>query len=464
MSTLAQYNNNPGNIRPAKGVKYEGLLGVDDKGFGIFATPEDGQKALVGDLTFKLGKRGIKTPSDFVDVYSPASEENSEESRDNYKIFIAQKLGLKSTDETFPENAVPQLAQAVAAFEGGTWNQPEKGKPSVAVPEMPPPAEGESDAVDGDVEQAKKDRNLNPVIGAGFGAATGVAGGSAAAVIQGKMDAAKQVYEAITNRGGTQAPVAPQAAPTADLGEATRRPAAASNTPGGKWGAKTGYGMGEGTVQESSSRYQRAMPKGKVSGPAAKIWGPALPGESPDVAQRMIDRAKGAETKTLADRMAAARAQQAALAAKAAEQSKAAEAAMLARQAEEAALAARKSTASPLMAYAKRLAGMPLKGGLVGAGIGFGGVDAYNRFSNDDNVGGALSLGATALGTAYPVLAPLSAATMMLYDNPEARQKMVDAIKPGGAYHAYQRERLKRRFGIDLAPSSPGADPVGGVN
>jgi hypothetical protein len=128
MTSLAEYNNNPGNIRPAKGVKYEGLLGVDDKGFGIFQNRESGQKALINDLTYKIEKRGIKTPSEFVDIYSPAGEENSEDSRDNYKIYIAQKLGLKSTTDPFPEKAVDKLAQAVTNFEGGTWQ--EKDEPS----------------------------------------------------------------------------------------------------------------------------------------------------------------------------------------------------------------------------------------------------------------------------------------------------------------------------------------------
>lgn len=128
MTTLAEYNNNPGNIRPAKGVKYEGLLGVDEKGFGIFEKPEYGQKALINDLTYKLGKRGIKTPAEFVDIYSPAGDENSEDSRDNYKIYIAQKLGLKSTNDPFPENAVDRLAQAVTKFEGGTWQEKDDSK------------------------------------------------------------------------------------------------------------------------------------------------------------------------------------------------------------------------------------------------------------------------------------------------------------------------------------------------
>lgn len=365
MTTLAEYNNNPGNIRPAKGVKYDGLLGVDDKGFGIFATPEDGQKALIGDLTHKLGKRGIKTPSDFVDAYSPAGEENPEDSRDNYKIYIAQKLGLKSTDAPFPEDAVQQLAQAVTAFEGGTWAQPRDEKPSVAVPELPPPADVDETTPESD--QGKRTEVLSPAIGAALGATAGVGLGGSAAVLQGKIDAAKEAYDIFTSRNASSAP-----------GSATTR---TGETPGGKWGAKTGYGMGEGTVQESSSRYQRAVPKGKVSGAQAKTWGPAMPGESPDIVQRMIDRAKAAE------------------------------AASLAQQAEMAAA----SKTSPLLSYAKRLAAMPVKGGLAGAGLGFGAVDAMNRYNQGDKTGAAIGGLGTAAGLAagfVPSMGALPAAGM----------------------------------------------------
>ncbi len=137
MTTLAEYNNNPGNIRPAKGVKYEGMIGVDDKGFAIFEAPKYGQQALINDITHKIEKRGIKTPSDFVDVYSPKSDENDEDARDNYKIYLAQKTGLKSTNEPFPENSIEKLAQAITKFEGGTWQEENKGegaKPAETTP------------------------------------------------------------------------------------------------------------------------------------------------------------------------------------------------------------------------------------------------------------------------------------------------------------------------------------------
>lgn len=147
MTSLAEYNNNPGNIRPAKGVTYEGMLGVDDKGFAIFEKPEYGQNALVNDLTHKLEKRGINTPADFVDVYSPAGKENNEDARDNYKIYIAQKLGLNSTHDPFPENAVDKLAQAVTNFEGGTWQEKPKEESKDEPSDQPKPAPSDDEKI-----------------------------------------------------------------------------------------------------------------------------------------------------------------------------------------------------------------------------------------------------------------------------------------------------------------------------
>jgi|TARA_R110000868_G_scaffold29333_2_gene109063 hypothetical protein len=70
--------------------------------------------------------------------------------------------------------------------------------------------------------------------------------------------------------------------------------AATGTTPGGKWGSKTGYGIGEGSVQEASSKYQRSSGQGLVSKRMAKLYGNALAGEDPNLAQRLIDRAKNA--------------------------------------------------------------------------------------------------------------------------------------------------------------------------
>ena len=67
------------------------------------------------------------------------------------------------------------------------------------------------------------------------------------------------------------------------------------STPGGKWGAKTGYGVGEGTTQEVSSRFQRKVGKGKISGKLDKLYGPKLPGEPDSLIDRLLLRKANAE-------------------------------------------------------------------------------------------------------------------------------------------------------------------------
>jgi hypothetical protein len=140
MEPRSDYNNNPGNLRPPKGVTYQGQLGIDDKGFAIFDTSENGNRALRNDIKIKIEK-GINTPEKFIDMYAPKGkdkygDENSEKGRENYKIWLAHSLGLKSTTDPFPENALDKLPGAIKAFEGGTWNAPQnqETKVGVAVP------------------------------------------------------------------------------------------------------------------------------------------------------------------------------------------------------------------------------------------------------------------------------------------------------------------------------------------
>ena len=185
MTTLAEYNNNPGNIRPAKGVKYEGLIGVDDKGFGIFEKPEYGQKALINDIKYKLEKRGLKTPNDFIDVYAPKGDENAEDARDNYKIYIAQKLGLKSTSDPIPEDAIDKLAQAITNFEGGKWQ--EKEEPAKAEPQ------DAAETVEGD----NKPIPSTTTAGADENAIMGVVGGATGAKLAASVETGKRALPLI---------------------------------------------------------------------------------------------------------------------------------------------------------------------------------------------------------------------------------------------------------------------------
>jgi hypothetical protein len=122
------------------------------------------------------------------------------------------------------------------------------------------------------------------IVGAGVGAGISgakVLGSGAGSVIQA---GAKRAGEGF--RAGMQGSVPPGSS----LPQTPTGP-----TSGEKWAAKTGYGKGQGTVQDVSSRYQRAIGQGKVSGRMDKLFGPALDGESPQLSQRLIDRAKAAE-------------------------------------------------------------------------------------------------------------------------------------------------------------------------
>lgn len=80
-------------------------------------------------------------------------------------------------------------------------------------------------------------------------------------------------------------------------------------TPGEKWGLKTGYGKGAGTVNEASSAYQRAVSKGKSSSKLDKLFGIRMPGEPANLFDRMLFRAQQAEAAQEAARVAAAQAE-----------------------------------------------------------------------------------------------------------------------------------------------------------
>tara|TARA_R110000868_G_scaffold5350_3_gene32639 strand:- start:52 stop:1857 length:1806 start_codon:yes stop_codon:yes gene_type:complete len=133
MTSVAEYNNNPGNIRPPKGLTYDGQIGIDDRGFAIFATKEAGRGALMQDIRAKQ-KQGLNNPNSFIDKYAPASQENPEEGRDNYKIRMAQHLGLKSTTDPFPEGSEEKIADLIASFEAGTPAAATETKPSASNP------------------------------------------------------------------------------------------------------------------------------------------------------------------------------------------------------------------------------------------------------------------------------------------------------------------------------------------
>jgi hypothetical protein len=125
---LSTWNNNPGNLRYNPKINYEGAIGYDpDTKFVIFETPEFGRKGLIQDINAKL-KKGINTPSAFVDAYLGNDPKNTDEGKVNYKGHIAKTVGLGNANEPFPEGSAEKIADAITGFEGGTWNKPAEKK------------------------------------------------------------------------------------------------------------------------------------------------------------------------------------------------------------------------------------------------------------------------------------------------------------------------------------------------
>lgn len=113
--TLAQRNNNPGNL------KYNGQKGATkgDKGFAKFNSYEEGMQALINDLQAKQSgksRTGLKSSSslqDLINVYAPASDNNNPTS---YANTVAQSLGV-SPNTPIKDLDTQNLAKAMAVVE-----------------------------------------------------------------------------------------------------------------------------------------------------------------------------------------------------------------------------------------------------------------------------------------------------------------------------------------------------------
>ena len=113
--TLAQRNNNPGNLR------FNNQPGAvrGDKGFAKFESYEAGRQALVNDLRAKQSgktRTGLKPSStlqDLINVYAPKEDNNNPTS---YANTVASNLGI-STSTPISEIDTNQLANQIARVE-----------------------------------------------------------------------------------------------------------------------------------------------------------------------------------------------------------------------------------------------------------------------------------------------------------------------------------------------------------
>lgn len=127
MDTLANRNNNPGNLR------FIGQNGASqgEGGFARFDSPASGYAALLNDLDAKLSgnSRSGLTPdhtlADMVNVYAPSKDNNNPA---NYTAVVANKLGVSpGTKLSELKPRLGELAEAMAQHEGYKGQSSYKG-------------------------------------------------------------------------------------------------------------------------------------------------------------------------------------------------------------------------------------------------------------------------------------------------------------------------------------------------
>jgi hypothetical protein len=87
-------------------------------GFATFNTPQAGIAAQENMLRRSYVGSGINTVNKIIDKYTPASKENPEANRNNYKNYVAGKLGI-NLNAPITAAQVPALAAAMREFETG---------------------------------------------------------------------------------------------------------------------------------------------------------------------------------------------------------------------------------------------------------------------------------------------------------------------------------------------------------
>jgi len=115
-------NNNPGNIREAKGggIEWQGERATDDDpAFEEFNTPEDGIRALARVLKTYYYKRGIQSITGMIYRWAPPEDNNNTLAyikSVGYRVGVA--TGIPLTPQQF-EDVLPDLVQAIIYHENG---------------------------------------------------------------------------------------------------------------------------------------------------------------------------------------------------------------------------------------------------------------------------------------------------------------------------------------------------------
>lgn len=133
--SLAQRNNNPGNLRP-DGSKWQGMTG-EDGGFVQFDTPENGMRAARINLANQAKLHGIDTITGLIAKWAPASDNNDPAA---YAQTVAKLTGLDPnapldfTDPAVQDKILPAIAQVEGGGSPAPQGQSGGMKPVLAAP------------------------------------------------------------------------------------------------------------------------------------------------------------------------------------------------------------------------------------------------------------------------------------------------------------------------------------------
>jgi hypothetical protein len=132
IESRAWRNCNPGNLRPPRTWKAEGMIGIDERPGGpfcIFATEAHGWQALATRV-LQLHKGGTRTVRSIIGIWAPPVENRT----DVYVAGVAAKLGV-SPDRAIDVTdyaVMDALADAIRRHEGlgsdPAWAQSEQDK------------------------------------------------------------------------------------------------------------------------------------------------------------------------------------------------------------------------------------------------------------------------------------------------------------------------------------------------
>lgn len=114
-------NNNPGNIRGNEYYKWNGEIGRDDEDFIIFATPEDGLRAMARTLRTYRNKHGLQTINGIINRWAPKNgidkDGNAYENKTESYIQHATGVVGVSRDTPLELYQYPALMQVIVKHE-----------------------------------------------------------------------------------------------------------------------------------------------------------------------------------------------------------------------------------------------------------------------------------------------------------------------------------------------------------